>query len=259
MTIIYSTTGEWGAGIGGPLTAAQIDGNFYDLVQRVITLEDEPLEPTRIASIEMVGSQFTVTLTDARVEGPFPLPLALFTWRGEWAAGEDYEALDVFFVDSVGVYVVLQDHTSATEFDAQEANTEGPYYHLMFRDSAVYDLAYYVPGIPGEGLDVGSPIFQVVIPRNIVLPETSTEVEAGRAYLATPVGGTDDFEAIIRKNGTQIGTIDIPTGSTVGTVTIDALTAFVPGDILSIDQPTPEGDGADLSITLSAVRGGAIL
>lgn len=254
MTIIYRTTGEWGAGKGSALTAPEIDGNFFDLASRILALENDPLAPVAIESIEVIGSQFTVTLTDATVEGPFDMPLALFNWRGEWEPLTAYAEFDVFYVDSVGVYVVLQAHTSATEFNELEANTEGFYYHLLFADSSVYDLVYYRPG--AIGFNDGTPLYQTVIARNLLLPETSTEQSAGQAYLAIPVTTeTEGFAAVIRKNGVEIGSVTIPNGESVGTVTITANTVFAPGDILSIDHPTPEDDGADFSITLSAIRG----
>ena len=41
MTIFYVTTGAWGTGTGTPNTAAQVDGNFYDVDQRIVSLDAE--------------------------------------------------------------------------------------------------------------------------------------------------------------------------------------------------------------------------
>ena len=38
MTIVFVTTGPWGSGTGAPNSAAQVDGNFYDVDQRIVGL-----------------------------------------------------------------------------------------------------------------------------------------------------------------------------------------------------------------------------
>ncbi|RWO39497.1 MAG: hypothetical protein EOS11_22145 [Mesorhizobium sp.] len=78
MTIVYRTAGAWGAGQGYNLTALQVDGNFYDLDQRIQAIEDNPPEPVNISNITVVGTQMTIYLEDATVFGPFTLPQANF-------------------------------------------------------------------------------------------------------------------------------------------------------------------------------------
>ncbi|TIM09126.1 hypothetical protein [Mesorhizobium sp.] len=78
MTIVYRTTGAWGVGQGYNLTALQVDGNFYDLDQRIQAIEDNPPEPVNISNITVVGTQMTIYLEDATVFGPFTLPQANF-------------------------------------------------------------------------------------------------------------------------------------------------------------------------------------
>ena len=48
MTIVYVTTGAWGAGTGTPNSAAQVDGNFYDVDQRIVDLVADLAEGKRI-------------------------------------------------------------------------------------------------------------------------------------------------------------------------------------------------------------------
>ncbi|TIL94516.1 MAG: hypothetical protein E5Y73_11395 [Mesorhizobium sp.] len=78
MTIVYRTTGAWGIGQGYNLTALQVDGNFYDLDQRIQAIEDNPPEPVNISNITVVGTQMTIYLEDATEFGPFTLPQANF-------------------------------------------------------------------------------------------------------------------------------------------------------------------------------------
>jgi hypothetical protein len=51
MTITYVTTGPWGAGTGTPNSAAQVDGNFYDVDQRIVALNADLAEGKRIDSV----------------------------------------------------------------------------------------------------------------------------------------------------------------------------------------------------------------
>ena len=61
---------------GSNLTAAEVDGNFTDLDDRVTELEDNPPEPVGIANVVVTGATFIVVLTDATELGPFVIPVA---------------------------------------------------------------------------------------------------------------------------------------------------------------------------------------
>lgn len=116
MTIVYRTTGAWGAGQGSNLSAAQVDGNFHDLDQRVDALGAGPA-PAEIDTISLSGNTLTITLDDARFF-EVTVPTVTFTFRGDWTASTAYLANDVFEVADVGTFVVTYDHTSDTTFDA---------------------------------------------------------------------------------------------------------------------------------------------
>ncbi len=76
--LVYRTTGAWGAGQGYNLDAPQIDGNIYELAQRIAAVvADIPL-PLNISNITVVGTQMRIYLEDATVFGPFTLPQANF-------------------------------------------------------------------------------------------------------------------------------------------------------------------------------------
>ena len=49
--------------------------------------------------------------------GPFTLPVATFVFRGDWAPLTNYFLNDIFFEPSDGLYLVLVDFQSATDFD----------------------------------------------------------------------------------------------------------------------------------------------
>lgn len=76
--LVYRTTGAWGVGQGYNLTAAQIDGNFYELAQRIDAIvADIPL-PLNISNMTVIGTQWRIYLEDSTVFGPFTLPQANF-------------------------------------------------------------------------------------------------------------------------------------------------------------------------------------
>src|SRR5262247_1413095 len=90
MAIIYRTSGAWGAGQGSNLTAAQVDGNFFDHDGRINYLETNPPVAVSIDHFEMAGDQFYVHLTDSTILGPYQLPIIEWNFRGEWQPATFY-------------------------------------------------------------------------------------------------------------------------------------------------------------------------
>jgi hypothetical protein len=130
--LTFRTNGAWGSGKGSNLTATEVDENFWELYQRIVALESNPPDPNSVTNITVTGTTIRIFLTDGTVFGPFQLPTANFVWIGEWSAATAYNAFDVIYVDEVGAFLVLQDHTSAAEFDPAESNTAGDIYHQLF-------------------------------------------------------------------------------------------------------------------------------
>lgn len=132
MAIIYRTSGPWGAGKGANLVAGEVDTNFYDLDQRVVTVEDTmPDAAVGIAFFSISGSQFSVHLTDGSVQGPFELPVRAWNFRGEWLPSTVYNVDDVVTANG-SVYMVLVNHTSASVFDPGANDGSGHnYYGLL--------------------------------------------------------------------------------------------------------------------------------
>jgi len=124
---------RWGTGQGFNLTAAQVDINFWDLVQRMIAQEARPDAAAGIDHFEIVGINMFVHMTDATVLGPYELPVATFNDRGTWAPETDYSKMDTFSING-GLYVVTWDHTSDLTFDAGANDGAGhDYYQLMIQ------------------------------------------------------------------------------------------------------------------------------
>jgi len=112
----YVTNGPWGSGTGAPLSAAQIDTNFYELLSAIDDILADLPAGVGIANIAISGLSWIVTLTDSTVLAPIPIPVATLRWRGDWVALTEYASLDWFLTDQ-GIYLALHAHTSAAEFD----------------------------------------------------------------------------------------------------------------------------------------------
>jgi hypothetical protein len=114
----YRTTGAWGSGEGRRLTKEEIDQNFYELVQRLDTVEaDIAAGGNPISMITSTGSALYLHMTSGAVFGPIQLPVIRWSDTGKWSAGTGYFTNDVFTVDGSGVYHVIVDHVSDNNFD----------------------------------------------------------------------------------------------------------------------------------------------
>ena len=89
MTIVYVTTGAWGTGTGAPNSAAQVDGNFYDVDQRIVDLIADLAEGKRIDTVTYTSNSMTFHFTDGTSQ-VIPLPVATLTYVGTWTNGTPY-------------------------------------------------------------------------------------------------------------------------------------------------------------------------
>lgn len=264
MTIVYVTTGAWGAGTGTPNSAAQVDGNFYDLDQRVVALDADLAEGKRIDYVTYTSNSMTFHYTDGTTQ-VIPLPVATFTYAGNWANDAHYVRGHLFTADN-GFYQVLEDHTTPSwpaEFDpnATDGSTDdNPLYQLWMPLRDVnYDAAIFAPGSIQR--EAGELIFVGIANRTMLLGAGD---EGAYAYLDVgneSTGGTDIIISI-EKNRTEIGTItfaaggEIDTaGGQVGAFSIPAATDFAEGDTYALritqsDNAEPSG----LSVTLPFIR-----
>lgn len=125
MAIVYRTSGPWGTGKGANLVAGEVDTNFYDLAQRMTTVEgDLPQAAVSIAFFSISGDLFSVHMTNGTVQGPFELPTRAWNFRGDWQPSTIYNVDDVVTANG-GVYMVLVNHTSAATFNAGATDGSG--------------------------------------------------------------------------------------------------------------------------------------
>src|SRR5262245_10831804 len=104
MTIVYVTTGAWGSGAGAPLAAAQVDGNFYDVDQRIVTLNTSLATGKRINTVDYTSSSMTFHYTDGSTQ-VIPLPVAVLSYVGAWANSTPYQRNQMFSANN-GFYQV---------------------------------------------------------------------------------------------------------------------------------------------------------
>ncbi len=151
-SIKYRTTdlAEWGTGEGVDLTPAQVDGNFWNLADRLVTQEARPDPSAGIDYFSVDGAQFYVHMTDdTTVLGPYALPYALYNSRGDWAPLTGYSVLDTIIANG-SLYAVIFAHTSEASFDAGANDGNGHDYYSLWLET------------PGNALPSGGAVGQVV-------------------------------------------------------------------------------------------------
>lgn len=135
-SLSFRTSGTWGAASGlesdGRLSNVQVDENFDALGLAVEDLRDNPPTADGISNITSTSSSFTVHLSSGTTFGPFTLPVAEMNWQGSWTAATSYQTNDLVTVSGDGVYLVLQDHTSAASFDSAASDSDGAIYSRVF-------------------------------------------------------------------------------------------------------------------------------
>lgn len=263
--IIFRTTDNlrWGAagglGTGGNLTPLQGDENLWELLTRIQALENDPPEAISVDGFTVIGSQFQVNMSDGSTRGPYDLPIATFRLVGEWTNDQPLAQLDMFTVVHRGLYLTLIAHTtpsSPAEFDPDAIDEDSgsptfgdPLYQLIFgEDVYIYDLGFFYPGQPGQGIQ--GAMFGHVVARTL---QIVTDAEGSQAKLGTQTTAAMSFP--IKKNGTTIGTIDFGVADLTGTFTVDE-TDFAEGDLLQVFPATGGSDATafDLYVTLRLLR-----
>lgn len=244
MTQTYRTDDltRWGSGKGSNLTPAEVDINFWDIIQRLLTLEALPDAAAYIDHFEISGTSLYVHMSDSTVFGPYTLPIATFLARGEWAAATNYAVLDTFTING-GLYLAIFPHTSAATFDAGANDGAGhDYYVLMIQT-------------PGNAIPTGGAVGQVI--------QKSTTTDFATTWgWKTPTDGTAR-QYLIQQSSTQDDAAwetpqasDIsftpPTGSVITATNVqDALEeAANSGEAVNITYTPPSGS----SLTASNVQ-----
>jgi hypothetical protein len=261
MTIVYVTTGAWGTGSGAPNSAAQVDGNFYDVDQRIVALNADLAEGKRIDSVTYTPNSMTFHFTDGTSQ-VIPLPIATITYVGQWTNGTPYSRGQMISVRGLGMFQVLVSHTTPplpAVFDPTATDGSGnPLYSFWLPLYDInYDAAIFVPGTVQRA--AGEVLFQAVANR-------AMQIVSGNAYcyayLDVGVATGSNIVLAIEKNRVQIGTITFVAGSGIdagggqpGAFNIPAVVDFAGGDryalrVLSSTNAAPSG----LSVTLPFLR-----
>jgi len=115
MTIYYVTNGAWRSGTGSALAPAQVDGNFYDVDQRIVTLNTSLAQGKRIDHVTYTNTDMTFHYTDSTTQ-TIPLPVATLRYVGPWMPTTPYSRGDLF-TEGSGFYQVLENHTSGSTFN----------------------------------------------------------------------------------------------------------------------------------------------
>jgi hypothetical protein len=261
MPIVYVTTGAWGTGTGTPNSAAQVDGNFHDVDQRIADLNADLAEGKRIDSVTYTPNSMTFHFTDGTSQ-VIPLPIATITYVGQWQNSMPYSTGQMVSVPGVGMFQILVPHTTPplpAVFDPNAVDGSGnPLYSFWMPLYDInYDAAIFVPGTAQRS--PGELMFQAAANRTMKLQSGNAH-----AYAYLDVGITTGTNIIlsIEKNGVQIGTVTFTAGGTLdghggqpGAFNIPATTDFAEGDIYSLrvtqsDNAAPSG----LSVTLPFLR-----
>jgi hypothetical protein len=261
MTIVFVTTGAWGAGSGTPNSAAQVDGNFYDVDQRIVALNADMAEGKRIDSITYTSNSMTVHFTDGTSQ-TIPLPIAVISYVGQWTNGTPYTRGQMISERAVGMYQVLVDHTTPVMpavFDPNATDGSGnPLYSFWMPLYDVnYDAQIFVPGTVQRAAD--ELLFQAIANRTMNLASGNAHAHA---YLDVGVTAGTSIILSIEKNRVEIGTITFAVGIGIdadggqpGTFNIPTFAEFAEGDAYAIrvtqsDNAAPSG----LSVTLPFLR-----
>jgi len=254
MTIVYVTTGAWGAGTGAPNSAAQVDGNFYDVDQRIVALDADLADGKRIDFVTYTSNSMTFHFTDGTTQ-VIPLPVATLEYVGNWTNDTPYMRGHMITADN-GFYQVLQGHTTPVApavFDPNAVDgSSNPLYQLFLPLNDVnYDAAIFVPGSVQR--TAGELLFQGIANRTMNLGAGNAGCYA-RLDVANPVGATSIILSI-QKNATEIGTITIAANAQDGVFNIPAATDFAEGDryalrVTQSNSAVPAG----LSVTLPFIR-----
>lgn len=157
--------------------------------------------------------------------------------------------------------MVLIDHTSPAspaEFDPNAVDEDSgsptfgqPLYQFIFGDPAdIYDMGFFFPGTPGQGIASGEAMFGHVFTRQILLAAT---LPLSVAKVRTAFTSSASFD--ILQNATTIGTLDFGPGDFLGTFDFPDDITFVAEDLLTfLPSATTDATAKELRVTIRGTR-----
>jgi hypothetical protein len=244
---------KWGAGKGGDLTPTEVDLNFWEVLSRIVALEGDTgaVGIDHFATNTTTGT-ITVFMTDGTQRGPYALPAAKFRLLGEWTPDTVYPD-GVFITEGGDTYIINVAHTSALTFDPGATDGSGNqlYGLLPFAKDRTYDVGFFYPGTPGEGLPADSTMFARAFSRDVYFPAGLT---GSVALMAVGPAITRSF--LIYKNTTEIGFATFAPDATEGTFSFVFNVQFNSGDVLRVTRgPSLDSTAFDLSMNFAGVKG----
>ena len=116
LTFRTNDPSAWGTGFGAPITWVLQDQTIWNLNSRLLTVESEVgSSGKKIDYIAESGGALYVHYTDHSVDGPFPIPVTAFNWRGPWLPTQNYAVNDVTTYLN-GIYLCITAFTSGSTF-----------------------------------------------------------------------------------------------------------------------------------------------
>jgi hypothetical protein len=251
----YRTTDptKWGTGQDEDLDAADVDNNFWELVEATQELSTTRPQPNNIASVSRDGTNMVIHLDDG-TQLIVPLPVLQYRDRGAWQPNTDYLPLDVFRVEGMGLYSVNLAYTSGTDFDETVLGEgDAPVLNKILGSdagsggSSNYDVEFYYPG---KLADVTATyLWQMVSLQALLVQSGGHNV----AYLQTPATGAITME--VRQNDASVGSIVFTGGANTGSVVLSADVTLHRDDRLSVSPPaTADASAAGLTVGFPAVK-----
>jgi hypothetical protein len=253
VDIIYRTNNPplW-TGPGLRLTSTQADQNMHNLKVAIEALEADRPQPDNIASINSNDLAWVVSF-DSGAQITVPVPVLQWRWRGVWLPLTLYQAFDGFMVEGVGLFSVLQTHTSEAAFNKDRLIGGQPVYNAIYLDgtaanaSIIYDMGFFYASPLSEAMSV---LWELPAARSIVLPAAGGHFAKLRTMATTAVQVLPILHQDI-----QIGEITFAIGNEIGGIDIPADVAIGAGEMIGIGKPPlADATAARLSLMFAARR-----
>lgn len=187
-----------------------------------LTLNNNPALPLEAATKQYVDN----SIADGTVNSVFSRTGDVLPQSG------DYQANQISF--STTLTLSSTDQQAATE----EVDAKAEAALLQFTQlNLPYDIPFFIAANPAPSTVIGS----FLVNRNLTITSLTTNSVA----IALTAPSTTTTVLPIKKNGSPIGDVTFPSGSTTGTVTISSNQTFVSGDLITVET----AGSVDVSIT----------
>jgi hypothetical protein len=144
LHFITTDAKRWGSGQERPLTAVELDETIWTLK---VAIDAAGAALPTISAIRVVSNtNMWIDLTDGSTFGPFPLPVAHLSGKGEWRPNETYLANDLLS-RGASAYLVLYEHTSGATFSEGQTDDSG---RLVY--SKILEIEDSVPSGGDQGM-----------------------------------------------------------------------------------------------------------